>query len=84
MTKIIQNLRKNEYKPMKIVGYNETASVSYQDKPYAINVTGYKTVRLVDWNPDQIPPQIIDIAKGYNFVCLTQRLRYKFSYYLSS
>ena len=74
MTKIIQNLRKNEYKPMKIVGYNETASVSYQDKPYAINVTGYKTVRLVDWNPGQIPAQIIDIAKELQLSILNSRI----------
>ena len=76
MTKIIQNLRKNEYKPMKIAGYNEER-LRCRIRMYAIkakNVTVYKMVRLVDWNPDQIPAQIIDIAKELQFSVLNSRI----------
>ena len=76
MTKIIQNLRKNEYEPMKIVGYDEER-LRCRIRMYAIkakNVTVYKTVRLVDWNPDQIPAQIIDIAKEVQFRMLNSRI----------
>ena len=75
MTKIIQNLRKNEYKPMKIAGYNETASVSDQDKPYTIKVkhaTGYKSFSRLEPRPDTCANY--RHSKGLQFSMLNSRI----------
>ena len=51
--------------------------MSDRDKPIAIkakHATGYKTASFVDWNSDQIPAQIIDIAKKLQISVVKSRI----------